>query len=94
VLGKRLPYDNLEQLRKAIAADVPHFAEPGRAPVHAGADASVWDAAGGDGPLDTTVPFGHAIADYYLTNPIARASVTMAACSREFASGAHQMAAE
>ncbi|HWA03901.1 MAG TPA: NADH-quinone oxidoreductase subunit NuoG [Rhizomicrobium sp.] len=94
VLGKRLPYDNLEQLRKAIAADAPHFAEPGRAPVHAGADASVWDAVGGDGPLDTTVPFGHAIADYYLTNPIARASVTMAACSREFASGAHQMAAE
>ncbi len=30
------------------------------------------------------------ITDYYLTNPIARASETMAKCSREFVHGAHQ----
>ncbi|MBV9692815.1 MAG: hypothetical protein JO261_03855, partial [Alphaproteobacteria bacterium] len=29
-----------------------------------------------------------------LTNPIARASVTMAECSRVFVAGAHKMAAE
>ena len=29
-----------------------------------------------------------------MTNPIARASVTMAECSRLFSTGAHQMAAE
>ena len=34
------------------------------------------------------------IADYYLTNPIARASETMAKCSQEFVHGANKMAAE
>jgi NADH-quinone oxidoreductase subunit G len=94
VLGKRLPYDNLEQLRKAVVADAPHFADIGKAPVHAGADASVWNSIGADRPLDSNTPFGHAISDFYLTNPIARASVTMAACSREFVNSPSRMAAE
>jgi NADH-quinone oxidoreductase subunit G len=54
----------------------------------------MWIAVGADGPLDKDVPLGSAIADYYLTNPIARASETMALCSREFVTGAQQMAAE
>ena len=94
VLGKRLPYDNVDTLRKAIAADAPHFAEIGSAPVHQGADPAVWDSVGAEGPLDASVPLGHAIADYYLTNPVARASETMALCSREFVTGAHRLAAE
>jgi NADH-quinone oxidoreductase subunit G len=94
VLGKRLPYDNLGQLRAAIVAQKPHFAEVGKAPVHAGADAAMWSAVGADGPLDKDIPLGSAIADYYLTNPIARASETMALCSREFVTGAQKMAAE
>jgi len=94
VLGKKLPYDNLGELRKAIVADAPHFAEIGKAPVHQGADASAWNAVGADGNLDTGVPFAHAIGDYYLTNPIARASETMAKCSREFVTASTQMAAE
>jgi NADH-quinone oxidoreductase subunit G len=36
----------------------------------------------------------YAIKDYYLTNPIARASETMAKCSQELVHGAAQMAAE
>jgi NADH-quinone oxidoreductase subunit G len=32
------------------------------------------------GAFDDT-PFGHAVADFYLSNPIARASTTMAQCS-------------
>ena len=94
VLGKRLPYDNVETLRKAIVADAPHFASVGNAPVHQGADPVVWNSIGADGPLDASVPLGHAIADYYLTNPVARASETMALCSREFVTGAHRIAAE
>jgi NADH-quinone oxidoreductase subunit G len=87
VLGKRLPYDNLDALRAAIAADVPHFANHGEAVPHGGAGATNWNAVGSDAPLDATVPLESAMTDYYLTNPIARASATMAACSREFVTG-------
>src|SRR5579864_9007229 len=38
VLGKRLPYDDLDGVRKAIVADVPHFANLGTAPSHPGGD--------------------------------------------------------
>jgi NADH-quinone oxidoreductase subunit G len=94
VLGKRLPYDNLEGLRKALVAEAPQFAAIGALPKHEGADASLWASAGSEGAIDRSVPFQGAIADYYLTNPIARASETMAACSREFVTGANRMAAE
>jgi NADH-quinone oxidoreductase subunit G len=94
VLGKRLPYDTLDALRKALVAEAPHFAELGKAPVHQSADAAVWSNVGADGPLDTSHKLSHAISDYYLTNPIARASETMALCSREFVAGSHKMAAE
>jgi NADH-quinone oxidoreductase subunit G len=94
VLGKRLPYDNREALRAAIVADAPHFAALGKAPVPAAADPAIWNAAGSAGPIDVAVPLGSAIADYYLTNPIARASRTMAECSRVLVHGAPAMAAE
>jgi len=94
VLGKRLPYDDQAQLRAAVVADAPHFAVLNKVPVHSGAAPAVWNAVGADGPLDTAVPLEAAIADYYLTNPIARASRTMAECSRVFVHGAHAMAAE
>jgi len=94
VLGKRLPYDSLDALRKALVAEAPHFAELGKAHAHQGADAEVWAAVGADGPLDVSQKLAHAIGDYYLTNPIARASETMALCSREFVSGPHRIAAE
>jgi NADH-quinone oxidoreductase subunit G len=69
---------------KALVADVPHFAAIGALPLHADTRASTWEGIGLAGPLDTMLPLGHAIADYYLTNPVARASETMALCSREF----------
>jgi NADH-quinone oxidoreductase subunit G len=94
VLGRRLPYDNLDEVRKAMLADAPHFADIGAAPAHPGADPAIWRSFGAEGPLDTSLPFGHAIADYYLTNPIARASETMALCSKEFVAKAAKMAAE
>ena len=84
VLGVKLPYDNRPALLKALVADVTHFADIGVSPVHADTKAATWEGIGLSGPLDARQPVTHAIADYYLTNPIARASETMAQCSREF----------
>ena len=92
VLGVRLPYDNRAQLLAALEKDVTHFAGLGTAPVHADTAATTWSGVGESGPLDPA-PLAHAITDYYLTNPVARASETMAQCSREFVSTA-KMAAE
>ena len=94
LLGKRLPYDSLEALRAALVREHPHFGELGTAPRHESADPAIWDSIGLEGPLDVGRPLASAIADYYLTNPIARASQTMALCSREFVGNAHKMAAE
>ncbi|MBL8589159.1 MAG: NADH-quinone oxidoreductase subunit G [Methylobacteriaceae bacterium] len=89
VVGHRLPYDSLTQLRAALYAAHPHFARLDEiAPGDAGALAGL--AAGGGASSDGFVP---AISDYYLTNPIARASATMAECSA-LASGVARQAAE
>ena len=93
VLGVKLPYDNRAQLVAAIVADATHFAEIGNAPVHADTAMATWNGIGENGPLDVATPFKPYIRDFYLTNPVARASETMATCSREF-SGPSQMAAE
>jgi NADH-quinone oxidoreductase subunit G len=94
VLGRRLPYDNLDAVRAALVSDAPHFADHGGVVAHGGAGATNWAAVGAVAPLDKSVPLGSTMPDYYLTNPIARASATMAACSREFVVGSTQMAAE
>ena len=67
---------------------------PDKAPVHQAADPAIWNGVGAAGPVDPALPLGPAIADYYLTNPIARASRTMAECSRVLLHGAPAMAAE
>jgi NADH-quinone oxidoreductase subunit G len=87
VLGQRLPYDTLADLRRAIAADLPQYGKLGQVPAWEGADPAVWNALGTDGILAADQPMGQAIADYYLTNPIARASKVMADCSRELLHG-------
>jgi NADH-quinone oxidoreductase subunit G len=94
VLGKRLPYDNLDALRTAIVADAPQFADHHEVVPHQGASQTNWANVGTSGPLDTTQPLASTMTDYYLTNPIARASATMAECSRVFVTGASKMAAE
>ena len=93
VLGVKLPYDDRAALVAAIEKDVTHFAQLNEAPVHADTSAATWGAVGDSGPLDNA-PVTQAIADYYLTNPIARASETMAKCSQELVHGVAQMAAE
>ena len=93
-LGHKLPYDDLTALRAAIVKQAPHFAEPGKTPVHADTAASTWNAVGTEGRLERTQALSAAISDYYFTNPIARASETMAKCSQEFVTGPSKMAAE
>ncbi len=85
VLGVKLPYDNRAQLVAAIIKDAAHFADVGGAPIHADTSAATWGGIGQTGALDTATPLTAFIGDFYMTNPVARASETMANCSREFA---------
>ena len=80
-LGQKLPYDSLEQLRRKLIADHPTFGQVDHAPGHATAGSFDLDAVGKAGDV-SDAPFVNAITDFHLTNPIARASVTMAECSR------------
>jgi NADH-quinone oxidoreductase subunit G len=83
-VGERLPYDDIDAVRRAMLADAPHFAARDQAAVQPGADPAIWNAIGTAGPVDATYPLQSEMADFYLTNPIARASETMAECSRLF----------
>jgi NADH-quinone oxidoreductase subunit G len=78
-LDARLPYDSLDALRARLFADHPTFGHIGHAPgsTPAKLDLSKLGTAGqlGDAPL--TSPVGA----FHLTNPIARASPTMAECA-------------
>ncbi|MDE1567767.1 NADH-quinone oxidoreductase subunit NuoG [Aquabacter sp. P-9] len=77
-LDKTLPFDTLFALRAAAIAAVPHLA---RLDVVEPADAAALSAlAGAEGALEKAA-FGVAVRDFYLTNPIARASAIMAECS-------------
>jgi NADH-quinone oxidoreductase subunit G len=84
VAGRRLPYDDIDAVRRAILADAPHFATRDAAPAHKGADPAIWNVIGTAGSVDRQRPLMSPIADFYLTNPIARSSETMAECSRLF----------
>ncbi|NWH08969.1 MAG: NADH-quinone oxidoreductase subunit G [Alphaproteobacteria bacterium] len=94
VLGRKLPYDSLAQLREAMASDAPHVAQLDKAPGFPPADPAIWRAIGTAGPIDNAHPFVYPISDFYLTNPIARASATLAECSRSSAGRPLASAAE
>lgn len=78
LVGKTLPYDNLDALRAKLMADRPSFAGLDFAP---GASTPLeLKLLGVAGDVDAA-PFASPIADFYLTNPIARSSQIMAECS-------------
>jgi NADH-quinone oxidoreductase subunit G len=90
VLGAKLPFDSLPELRRALYARHPHLAqfdaiEP--------ADASAIGKLAARGGTIEKAAFVPAVRDFYLTNPIARASAVMAECSA-LASGKLAEAAE
>jgi NADH-quinone oxidoreductase subunit G len=89
VLGKKLPFDSLPQLRAKLYGEFPHFAD---------IDGIVAPDSEGLGRLARAggeigrAPFASAVKDFYLTNPIARASAVMAECSALAQSGFKQAA--
>jgi len=79
-LGRKLPYDTLDEVRKRLIAVAPSFAaldqvQPG-----------TWGAFGATVAIDNK-PFVYPIRDYYMTDTISRASATMAECSRALGAG-------
>ena len=90
VLGKRLPYDSLAQLRQALFATYPHMQ---RIDQIAPGDASSIDNLAKLGGKAANASFVSSVDDFYMSNAIARASATMAECST-LASGVVKTAAE
>jgi NADH-quinone oxidoreductase subunit G len=78
VVGHKLPYDSLGQLRAALFAAHPHLQ---RIDTIAAGDPADIDKLAGLGGTTDRAPLHTAVEDFYLTNPIARASAVMAECS-------------
>lgn len=89
VLGKKLPFDSLAQLRQKLDGEYPHLARIDQ--IAAGDAGDVAKAAKLGGRL-TKAAFTSAVVDFYMTNPIARASAVMAECSALAKNGFRQAA--
>ena len=81
VVGHSLPYDDLESLRRRLAAVHPAFARIGSLGAPGCADPT---GPAGDPAAMLPAPFSYPIANYYQTDPISRASPTMARCTETF----------
>jgi NADH-quinone oxidoreductase subunit G len=80
-VGKSIGFDTLAELREALCADHPHFADADEiAPAK-------WASFGGRAKLSAE-PVGQAFDNFYMTCAISRASETMAECVRA-SSGDH-----
>ncbi len=80
-LGVTVGFDSFHELRAAMHADVPALANEGEVADYGAMASSV---KGNDSPSGA-IP--SPIKDFYLTNPIARASATMQQCSNELLLG-------
>jgi NADH-quinone oxidoreductase subunit G len=78
LVGRKLPYDSLSALRAAMYKETPALARLDT--VEPAGLAGVEALATRGGALGSE-PFGRAVRDFYLTNPIARASAVMAELS-------------
>jgi NADH-quinone oxidoreductase subunit G len=79
VLGHKLPFDTLDQLRAGMVADVPALGRIGELASFDWSVPKLDAAASGE--------INYPIQDFYLTNAIARASETMQRCSAELLHG-------
>ncbi|MBL8908246.1 MAG: NADH-quinone oxidoreductase subunit G [Rhizobiales bacterium] len=78
LLGKKLPWDSLDQLRAELYKVAPHLARINQlVPADAAGLQELADRAG----AMASDAFHSPVRDFYLTNPITRASFTMAECS-------------
>jgi NADH-quinone oxidoreductase subunit G len=75
-LGHKLPYDNLAVIQARLAAAHPVFSRLDEI------TPAEWGPFGKEGKLGAE-PFANAIGNYYMTDPISRASETMARCAAE-----------
>ena len=87
VLGRPLPYDDIAGVRSRLVEVNPVFRTVQGLERHGCTD-TAGPAAGDVSPA----PFVLAVPDYYQTNPIARASATMAECTRTYTAPALQAA--
>ena len=79
ILGKTLPFDNLGGVRRKLAEANPIFQKTDAiAP-------AAWSGIGKAGTVNGTA-FSHPIGNFYATDPISRASATMAQCIQAFLS--------
>jgi NADH-quinone oxidoreductase subunit G len=78
VLGHKLPYDSLAGLRRTLFQAYPHLGRIDQIAPGDGGDIGRLAARGG---TPDKGPFVSPVDDFYLTNPIARASAVMAECS-------------
>jgi NADH-quinone oxidoreductase subunit G len=78
VLGKKLPFDSLGELRGKLYAAHPHFAAIDM--IETGVTGEIAALAQKAGEMGKSA-FASPVKDFYLTNPIARASAVMAECS-------------
>jgi len=76
-VGRTLPYDDLEALREKLREDHPTFAALDYAPGGASAGSFDINAIGVAGAVDGAA-FEGAVTDFFFTNAIARASLTLA----------------
>ena len=86
-LGHTLPYDSVSQLRARMVAVNPVFGKLGTV------TPAPWGGFGTAGALDGAA-FATPITNYYMTDPISRASETMARCTETFVRGASAAAEE
>ncbi|WP_166040208.1 NADH-quinone oxidoreductase subunit NuoG [Sphingosinicella sp. YJ22] len=81
VLGKPLPFDSYSQLRQALFAEDPRFAQP---------ELVAFDWAPptlAAAKIAKGTEVAYPVQDFYLTNPIARSSPTLQRCSAEILHG-------
>lgn len=77
-IGKPLPFNSLTQLRAALYAEFPHLARIDEVAAAAAADLGKLAKAA----IKTkSAPFASPVRDFYLSNPIARASAIMGECA-------------
>ena len=94
VIGKTLPYDTIEALRARLEQINPVFGRVGFLPRFGCSDHT---GPVGDPTVLSDAPLVSTVANYYVTDPISRASPTMAACVEAQTASAradHVMAAE
>jgi NADH-quinone oxidoreductase subunit G len=82
-LGQRLPYDNINQLDRRL------FAANSRFQALDMLQPAAWGEFGQPGNIDVA-PFTMPIQNFYMTDPISRASETMAQCVEAFVNGQQQ----